>query len=160
MQLRRAFDKVWSAAALGMATGCGLGYSPVAPGTVGSLAGPPLVWGWQQFQLPLAASAVAAALLFLLGVAVCDRSSRQMGMKDPGCIVYDEIWAFVIVFAFVEITWVSAIVGFLWFRLFDVTKPFPIKRFESMPGGWGVMVDDLIAAIYAAGALWLTQRYV
>jgi phosphatidylglycerophosphatase A len=137
-----------------LATGCGVGLTPKAPGTVGSLLGPLLVWSWQQqLQRPFYESVFAAVMAFLIGVAAADRTSKRSGLKDPGFIVCDEIVAFCIVFAATTVTWQIAILGFVWFRLFDIWKPWPIPRLERLPGGWGIMADDLLAGLYAALAL-------
>ena len=136
-----------------LATGCGVGKLPKAPGTFGSLLGPLLVWSWQQFQRPIYETVLAAIAAFLIGVAAADRTSKRTGLKDPGFIVCDEIVAFCIVFVMTTVTWSTAILGFVWFRLFDIWKPWPIARLERLPGGWGIMADDLMAGVYAALAL-------
>lgn len=143
-----------------LATGCGFGASPKAPGTVGSLWGPPLVWTMQQAGLSGWSWAVATVLIALVGVPICARAATLIGRKDPGSVVYDEIAAFPIVFAVTPVTWQTALLGFGLFRLFDVWKPWPIRRFERLPNGWGIMLDDLIAGGYAAGLLWLCHRWL
>lgn len=139
-----------------LGTGLGLGFAPVAPGTFGSLLGPPLVWAFQQTQLPLAANFAFAVGLFLIGGPICTRSAVYFGKKDPGQVVFDEIAAFAVVYLFLPVTVWTALLGFGWFRLFDIWKPWPIKRFERFPDGWGVMADDTVAGVYAAAFLWLT----
>lgn len=143
-----------------LATGLGFGLSPKAPGTVGSLWGPPLAWGMQQSGLTGWSWGVAAVLIILAGIPICDRAATQIGRKDPGQVVYDEIAAFTLVFAMVPVNWLTGLAGFGLFRLFDISKPWPIRRFERLPGGWGIMLDDLIAAIYAGAALWLLDRWL
>ena len=130
------------------------------PGTVGSLWGPVWVWGLQQAGLPVAAYVAICVAIVLLGLPVCARAAKLMAKHDPGAIVYDEIAAFPIVFAVVPVGWITGAVGFLWFRLFDILKPWPIRRFEKLPGAVGVMADDLAAAVYAAAALWGTVSLV
>jgi phosphatidylglycerophosphatase A len=100
--------------------------------------------------------AAGALLIFLAGVAICHRAAREFNGKDPKQIVFDEIAAFPIVFLFVPINWATAIYGFIWFRLFDILKPWPIKKVESLPGGLGIMADDFVAGVYAAAALMFT----
>jgi phosphatidylglycerophosphatase A len=147
-------------ALLALATGLGVGLSRFAPGTFGSLWGPPLVWGLQELSdagLPPILYVVLCAMFWLLGVKACDVAISHYDRKDPPWAVIDEIAAFPLVFAATRVTIVSAVVGFLWFRVFDILKPWPIRRVEYLPRGWGVMADDLFAALYAAPALWITM---
>ena len=144
---------------LAFATGLGFGYSPWAPGTVGSLWGLVLVWGMQRSELNGIGWGIVTALFALVGVPLCAKAADLMGRKDPGCVVWDEIAAFPVVFAMTTVTWTNAVVGFLLFRLFDITKPWPIRRCERLPGGWGIMADDLIAGLYAGACLWLLVRF-
>ena len=143
------------------ATGCGIGMAPKAPGTFGSLLGPVLVWGWQSLERPMHESVIVSLVGVLLGVGASQRTARRCGLGDPGCVVCDEIAAFAIVFALTPVTWMTAILGFVWFRVFDIVKPWPINRLERLPGGWGIMADDLLAGVFAAaalhGTLWLLE---
>jgi phosphatidylglycerophosphatase A len=139
-----------------LATGFGAGFVPKAPGTVGSLLGLPLVWCIQQ--LPHWGQYAAPAICFAIGVPICGIAARRMGLKDPGAIVFDEISAFSIVFLLVPINLVTAAIGFILFRLFDIWKPWPANRLEKLPGGLGIMADDFAAAVYAGGLLWLIAR--
>lgn len=140
------------------ATGCGVGLGPKAPGTFGSLWGPLLVAGWQSLSRPAHEAVLVSIVAFLLGVAAAQRVARRCGLEDPGCVVCDEIVAFAIVFAMTPVTWTTAAIGFVWFRVFDVLKPWPIRRLERLPGGWGIMADDLLAGVFAAAALQGTLR--
>jgi len=154
----RLLERLWERTALILGTGLGAGYSPVMPGTAGSLWGLPLVWGLkQQSGSPLIEAAVAV-LIVAVGVAICGRAARTLGEHDPSKVVFDEIAAFPLVFCAVPFDPVTAVVGFVWFRLFDITKPWPIRRIEKLPGGLGIMADDLMAGAYAATALWLTMQ--
>jgi phosphatidylglycerophosphatase A len=137
-----------------LAQGCGLGWSPRAPGTFGSLGGLVLVWGMQYLNL-WSYLAVELAVI-ALGVWLCTRAGQLLGVTDPQSVVWDEIAAFPIVFFGVLLTPLSAVLGFIWFRLFDITKIWPIKHLERLPAGWGVMADDLLAGVFAAGGLNLT----
>lgn len=142
-----------------LATGFGVGYVRFAPGTVGSLWGPPMMFGWQQLGLSPWWNLLLIAGLIILGVGICGRAARLMDVKDPGCVVFDEIAAFSIVFAFQPVDLTSGFLGFLWFRLFDILKPPPVRHLDRLPGGTGIMADDLAAAVYAAvalaGSMWL-----
>lgn len=144
--------------ALLLATGCGLGYSPVAPGTVGSLAGLPLAWGIHH--LPLWGQVTTAALCFVVGIPICTVAARVLGLKDPGAVVFDEIAAFPVLFLVNPINVKTGIVGFVLFRVFDILKPWPARQLEKLPGGLGIMADDLAAAVYAAAVMWCIDRFV
>ncbi len=144
-----------------LATGCGLGWIPFAPGTFGSLLGPVLVYGLSF--LPLWGYIGVEVAFVLAGIWLCTRAGQLLGRTDPPSVVWDEIAAFPIVFAGVTLTPLTAVLGFAWFRLFDISKPFPINRLERMPGGWGVMADDLMAGVYAAvglrATIWLIESF-
>lgn len=135
-----------------LATGCGLGYSATAPGTIGSLAGLLLAWGIQH--LPMWGQITAAALCFLVGIPICGVAARLLGLKDPGAVVFDEMAAFPVLFLVNPIQVKTGIVGFVLFRVFDILKPWPVRQLEKLPGGLGIMADDLAAAVYAAAGLW------
>ena len=149
---RSAADQV----ALVLATGCGLGYAPKAPGTFGSLLGLPLVWMIEGMKTSPMAYGVFAVLFCLVGVPICSRGATLFGREDPPQVVFDEIAAFPIVFACTALTPLSAVLGFVWFRVFDIIKPWPIRRFERLPRGWGTMADDLVAGAFACGTLWVS----
>ncbi|WP_298866868.1 phosphatidylglycerophosphatase A [uncultured Gimesia sp.] len=145
-----------------LATGLGIGYLPRAPGTFGSLLGPLLVMGLLCFNLTLPFYLLVAVVLFLVGVFICDRAAKILGLDDPGCIVFDEFTAFTIVMLPVlnraidgSFFWIS-LIAFLWFRLFDIWKPWPVRYFDRIHGGWGIMADDYVAAVYAAICLYTT----
>jgi phosphatidylglycerophosphatase A len=160
-----ALSRLQNRLLLALATGLGVGLVPFAPGTFGSLWGPPLAWGLQELHgfglspaIAVSFHMTVSVLLWLLGVKACDAAIAWFGRKDPPWAVIDEIAAFPLVFAATRVTLVSAVVGFLWFRVFDILKPWPIRRVEYLPRGWGVMADDLVAALYAAPALWGTMQ--
>lgn len=137
-----------------LATGAWIGLVPWAPGTFGTLWGVLLAWGIGQIELvPLRALVIAA--LVAVGIPLCTVAARRMGgLKDPGAIVFDEIAAVPIAFFLIPIEgWTVAGLGFLSFRLFDIAKPPPVKRFEKLPEGLGIMADDCVAAVYANLAL-------
>lgn len=142
-----------------VAFGFGAGLSPWAPGTAGTL----VAWLAAWLAGPALATPEALALiavLFALGVWVCDVTGRHLGIPDHGSMVWDEIVAFLLVLAIIPATlaWQSA--AFLIFRLFDIAKPPPIRWFEGrFKGGWGVMVDDLLAAAYTLVILAAVKRF-
>ena len=125
-----------------------LGFFPVAPGTLGSLAGL-LVYlifraaGFAHFELPL------IALFFGLGIAFGGAAERALGGVDPGPVVIDEVMGMLITFFLIPVSWMGMLAGFLLFRVFDVIKPYPAQNLERLPGGLGMMADDAMAAVYA-----------
>jgi phosphatidylglycerophosphatase A len=124
------------------------GYFPIAPGTVGSLAGLIvylLVW-WSQ---SIVVEVGLIVLLFAAGVWAGTIAERYFGGIDPGPIVVDEVVGMLITLAFIPVGLSAAIAGFFVFRVFDVIKPFPAGRLERLHGGLGVMADDAMAALYA-----------
>jgi phosphatidylglycerophosphatase A len=195
--------------AIFIATACGLGYIPLAPGTFGSLAGlllAMLPWwilegivsafvffeihdpglGFGEFTVDVAqfhyVQELVTILIALIGVWTAGLAARFWQTKDPQWIVIDEvsgqhltiflgclipIWWRVPRFLEVPghqdvalslvLNWKYLLLGFILFRLFDIWKPFPVRQAESLPGGWGIMADDWVAAIYAAIGLWIAR---
>jgi phosphatidylglycerophosphatase A len=133
--------------ATAVATAGGAGYFPIAPGTAGSLVGLILFYG--LYQLPLAYQVAAVVLVSLAGVAAGTRVARQSGIEDPGIVVIDEVAGMWVSLLFLPLTPVTAVAGFLLFRVLDVVKPAPARQLEHLPGGWGIMCDDLMAGVYA-----------
>ena len=132
-----------------LAFGLGLGLSPIAPGTVGTLLG--VAIAWLTLDLGLMVQIGIAIALFLAGIWICDNSARRLGLRDPGGIVWDEICAMYIVLLVAPATVTAWILAFGLFRAFDIVKPWPIRDLDhSMHGGLGIMLDDLVAALYAA----------
>lgn len=132
-----------------LAFGFGSGLSPVAPGTAGSLVAIPLYLALVHF-LPQWLLLVGVALAFLVGIRFCEVTGRALGVADHGGIVWDEIVAMWLILAFTQATLPWFVAAFLLFRLFDIWKPFPIRYFDQhVKGGFGVMLDDLLAAGYA-----------
>jgi phosphatidylglycerophosphatase A len=136
-----------STVALALATGLGSGYSPVVPGTAGSLVG--LLLFLPVHALPPAALLAAVAALSVVGVVSAGHVSRLVGIEDPGIVVIDEVAGMWVSLLFLPLTPVTAALAFVIFRVFDVVKPFPARRLEDLPGGLGIMCDDLMAGAYA-----------
>ena len=138
----------------------GLGFLPLVPGTWGSLAGvgialllPAGAWHLSVGIVVLAASALTVAL----GPA----AQRAAGREDPQQVVMDEVAGMLLALLFVPApSPVEAACAFAFFRAFDILKPPPCRRLERLPGGWGILLDDLGAGLYAAGALWALGRWV
>jgi len=148
-----------------IATGLGAGYSPLAPGTAGSALGLALVVAFRQTSLkPLwlgVTLAAFAGLLFLVGVWSAGKAEKVFGRIDPGQVVIDEVAGQIITFlATPRVTWKGLLAGFIIFRLFDIVKPFPARRAERFPGGWGIMMDDLIAGLYSLLVLVILGRWI
>lgn len=144
--------------AVWIATSGGVGYFPVAPGTAGSAVGLgivaavgalPLDQIWQR-----AVIAALALVLGVLGVWAGGQAEKYFARTDPGQVVIDEVVGQMItLFLWPGANWRWLLAGFLLFRFFDVVKPFPARRLEHAPGGWGIMLDDVAAGIYGALAL-------
>lgn len=124
----------------------GAGYAPVASGTVGSFVALVAIW-----LLPLTPLRIAVALVvvILVGVWAGSRVERALGRKDPGVIVIDEVAGMLLAVVLLPRTIPVLVTAFLLFRLFDIWKPFPARESQALTGGMGVMVDDLIAGLYA-----------
>lgn len=130
-----------------LAFGFGSGLSPVAPGTAGSLAA--VVPALLIVQLPVAAALALVAAAFLVGIPLCARAGRLLGVADHGGIVWDEFVGLWLVLVLVPPHWAWWASGFVLFRLFDALKPWPIGWFDRhVHGGFGVMLDDILAAGY------------
>lgn len=134
------------------ASGLYLGYSPVASGTVGSLLGVLIYLQLREFPVIFI---FAVVHLFMLGFFVCGKAEEAFGKKDSSKIVIDEIASMCLVYLFIKPTWFMVAAGFLLFRLFDIVKPWPGRRVENLPGSVGVMLDDIVAAVYTIVALFI-----
>ena len=131
-----------------IATGAGSGYLPKAPGTWGTLVGL-LLW-WPLAGLSLSAYLVAVAALFLVGVASAGAAEKILDRGDPGVVVIDEIVGVLIALTAAPLHPAAALVGFALFRLFDIAKPFPVGWVDRhLHGGLGIMLDDVVAGLYA-----------
>ena len=132
-----------------LAFGFGTGLAPVAPGTFGSIPGLALFWLTQDFGLYVQLG-VALALV-MAGIWICGESARRIGVHDHGGIVWDEIAGMYLTLFLAPATITGFLVAFLLFRLMDIVKPWPIRDLDHrIHGGLGIMLDDLVAALYAA----------
>lgn len=135
-----------------LATGFGAGLSPWAPGTAGSLVG--ILLYIAMARLPLAAYLVLVAALALMGVWLCQRAGRILGVVDHRGIVWDEIVGMLITMTATPVSWQGALLGFALFRGFDILKPWPVDLIDRrVPGGAGVILDDVMAGLYALACL-------
>jgi phosphatidylglycerophosphatase A len=145
-----------------LALGLGSGLSPIAPGTVGSF----LAWGlygWIAPQFPGVWMAGFLLLAFAIGIVACKHTGEALGVSDHGGIVWDEFVAVWLVLAVVPPGFWWALTGVLLFRFFDIVKPQPVRYFDAKwkfgyLGGFGVMLDDLVAAGYTLLTLALVKR--
>ncbi len=132
-----------------LAFGFGTGLAPVAPGTFGSLPG--ILLFWLTLDLGLYVQLGVAIGLALVGIWLCGESARRIGVHDHGGIVWDEIVGMYITLLVAPVTLTGWALAFVAFRLFDIVKPWPIRDLDhSIQGGLGIMLDDLVAALYAA----------
>ncbi len=142
-----------------MAFGFGTGLAPVAPGTFGSLPG--ILLAWLTLDMGIYFQLGIAVTLFVAGIWICGESARRIGVHDHGGIVWDEICGMYVTLLLAPPTIVGFALGFGLFRLFDIAKPWPIRDLDHrLGGGLGIMLDDLVAALYALILLalygWLT----
>ena len=132
-----------------IAVGFGTGWSPIMPGTVGTLVGLPLAWG--LMLLPDLWCQIGTCLvLTLIAIPICGVAEKMIGGKDPGCIVADEYLTLPITVIGLTSPW-ALLSGFIFHRIFDITKPPPIKQLQHIHGGFGIVVDDFLAALIALG---------
>ena len=131
-----------------VATVLGIGYVPFAPGTFGSAAGLAVFAAVRAAGEPVV-EAAAIVLVFLVGAWAATAAETHFGHIDPGPVVIDEVLGMLVTLAFLPVSVTGALVGFVLFRVFDVIKPPPCNSLEALPGGWGVMSDDLMAGVYA-----------
>jgi len=154
---------VTSRVSLAVATALGVGYVPFAPGTFGSLAGLALYAGVRTTGMPIVETA-AIILVFVIGAWSATAAEGHFGHIDPGPVVIDEVLGMLVTLAFVPVSLTGALVGFFFFRLFDVIKPPPCNTLEALHGGWGIMSDDAMAAVYAhlcvRGLAWLAPTWM
>lgn len=137
-----------------LAFGFGAGLSPFAPGTVGTLVAVPLAAS--AWLMPLWPRVAFGILLLVGGIWICGESARRLGVHDYGGIVMDEIASFYLLMLLLPATWFWMAAGFVMFRIFDIAKPWPIGPLDRrVGGGFGIMLDDVVAALFAALVLQL-----
>ena len=135
----------------------GTGYAPIAPATAASLAFA-VIW-WLAWPVGLAWQVGLLAAVTVVGIPVASRIARDRGEEDPRCVVVDEVAGMLVTYLGVATGPAGWAVGFLWFRIFDIVKPFPARRLESLHGGLGIVADDLMAGVYANIAMRLTLHW-
>lgn len=135
-----------------IATGLGFGLSPFAPGTAGALLAVLLLYPISFFAFPSYILIGLVVFFYFLGVAATNEVEKIWG-HDPSKVVIDEVIGLWIAIIFIPITWQTALAAFILFRFFDILKPLGIRKLEAIDGGHGVMLDDVLAGIYANVAL-------
>ncbi len=127
----------------------GLGFSPIAPGTAGALGGCLIACLLQQYTPFLLPSLIfLIVLFFFLGVYSSGKLEKEWG-KDPSKVVIDEVVGMWIALLMIPSGWMYTLAAFILFRFFDIYKPLFIRKAENLKGGWGIMMDDVVAGIYA-----------
>jgi phosphatidylglycerophosphatase A len=129
------------------------GYSPVAPGTAGTLGAVPLWWALSGLSAP--AYLLVLAVATGLAIVASQRAGRYWGVPDASPIVVDEVVGYLFTMALVPFSWTSAVAGFLLFRVLDVVKPWPASAFDRIKNGCGVVMDDVAAGLWGRLGMWL-----
>ncbi len=144
----------WVFLASGFCSGC----SKYAPGTMGSLVAVPLIYAVSQLEITVYIMLTIA--INVVGVLICAKAANALKVHDHGGIVWDEIGGMFITLILVPITITNLIIGFALFRFFDILKPYPISWLDkNIDGGLGIMIDDVLAGIFAALCLWAINIY-
>jgi len=139
-----------------VACGFGSGASPIAPGTAGTLVAIPVYL--VMSQLGLLWYLLVTAVMFLIGIYICDRAATHFGEHDHAAIVWDEIVGFLVTMSLVPVGWQWIVAGFIVFRFFDILKPWPISWLDRhVSGGLGIMLDDVVAGVAGLAVLLLAQ---
>lgn len=142
-----------------IALGFGSGLVPWAPGTAGTLVAIPLYLFC--VQLPFWFYCTVLLLAFLLGIYLCGRTARTLGVHDHPGIVWDEVVGYGLTMTWAPAGWGWVLLGFIAFRLFDILKPWPIRVLDRrLGGGLGIMLDDVLAGLAAAAVLWISAKWL
>ena len=142
-----------------LASGFGSGLAPRAPGTFGTLAAIPIVLLAQL--LPAWGYAAVTVLMFIAGIFICGRAARDWGVGDHPAIVWDEFVGLLVTLSLAPVGAWMLLAGFVLFRLFDIVKPWPICSVDRhVHGGFGIMLDDVIAGVYAGAILYLGAHWM
>ena len=140
-----------------LAFGFGSGLSPVAPGTAGTLVAVPLVALAASFGTPVLVAVTVLSIVF--GIWLCGEAARRLETHDHPGIVWDEFAGLFVTFVALPAGPRHLLLGFVFFRFFDIVKPWPIRELDhSIPGGLGIMLDDILAGIFAALSLFAVIR--
>ena len=141
------------------ATGAGVGYLPWLPGTFGTCLAIPFSLALNQATQRFYSALVALAGFTAFAIWLSGKASAILGLKDPQVIVIDEIAGFLIANFLNQPTLSSLILAFILFRFFDIVKPFPAAKAERLPGGFGIVLDDVVAGLYVIVTLYMLARW-
>jgi phosphatidylglycerophosphatase A len=157
---RLQFADLWSHPANFFALGFGSGLAPKAPGTFGTLVALPVYYFWLQgLSLPWLLAVITVS--FVVGIWLCDATAKNLGVHDHPGIVWDEFVGLWISCIALPAGWPWLVAAFLLFRFFDILKPWPIRWLDSrVPGGLGIMVDDVLAGLFSLGLLQLARMWL
>lgn len=144
--------------AVWIATAGGAGYFPFAPGTVGSAVG--LVLYLVTRHLGPTEQVSLCVAIACIGTWASSHAARYFDREDPGYVVIDEVAGQLTTYLLLDLTFTGAFLGFVIFRIFDIIKPWPAGRLESLPGGFGIMADDLMAGAYGWLLLWVIVTFM
>lgn len=154
--MNKAPPSVWKKPVHFIAFGFGSGAAPWAPGTFGTLAAVPLYFIISLLPVSLYFSFLVFA--FVIGCWICAKTAKDLGVHDYGGIVWDEFVGYWITMLALPVSWTWALAGFVLFRVFDIVKPWPIRWIDKrIGGGFGIMLDDVLAAVYAGAILHLVN---
>lgn len=135
-----------------------MGLIPIGPGTFGTLAAIPLFYALTF--TPLYLYLAITVVIILISVWASTITEQIYNKRDPGQVVADEVCGYLVTMILVPPTITNIFFGFLLFRLFDITKPYPVRKFEKLPGGWGIVIDDVAAGVYACITLHIFGYWV
>jgi phosphatidylglycerophosphatase A len=142
-----------------LAFGFGSGLAKKAPGTFGTLAAVPVYWLFAQTNLFV--YSLLTLIVTVTGIWICDSAAKKLDEHDFGGIVWDEIAGYLITMWLVPLSWQAMVLGFVLFRFFDILKPWPIKWIDrQVYGGLGIMLDDVLAGVFAGGLLLGISSYL
>jgi|TARA_A100001015_G_scaffold66399_1_gene73396 phosphatidylglycerophosphatase A len=154
--LNPTISDIWSSPRLILAFGFGSGCSPVVPGTVGTIAAIPFWYLASDFSL--SSYIVSVYVAAVIGCYVCSYAEKKVGESDHKGIVWDEFVGFWITMSTAPVSWSGLVIGFCLFRVLDIVKPWPISWIDrNIHGGIGIMLDDVVAGIFAALLIWLLR---
>ena len=142
-----------------LALGFGSGLLPIAPGTWGTLVTIPIYWVLMTLETSLAVYLLVCLVMFIVGIGLCSRATVDSGVHDHRAIVWDEMVGYLVTMLLLPFEWTWIIAGFFVFRFFDVVKPWPISWVDrNVHGGFGIMVDDVLAGLASCAVLHLAAR--
>jgi len=143
-----------------LALGFGSGLAPKMPGTFGTLAALPLVVLLSYYS-SFSAYLIVTLLVSVVGIWICGKAAEDMGVHDDSSIVWDEVAGMLITMLAVPLSWQTLLVGFVLFRFFDILKPWPISYLDKhVHGGFGIMIDDVLAGLFAMGILHIGLYFI